>query len=100
VLKLDALLESRTLVTIMSEVMPHSPEYLAESAASTIRGTVWTATSVALLTVILRCYTRLWLRKVIGTDDVLIVLSVVTTLKPHNQLALTIHRSSSLPTQS
>ncbi|KAL2211772.1 hypothetical protein CC79DRAFT_1393048 [Sarocladium strictum] len=64
----------------MSEVMLHSPEYLAESAASTIRGTVWTATSVALLTVILRCYTRLWLRRVFGTDDVLIVISVVILL--------------------
>jgi hypothetical protein len=72
--------QPRYLLTSVTMPSSISPDYLAESSASIIRGSVWTSTAVALLMVILRCYTRLWLRKVFGLDDVLILISMVRFL--------------------
>ncbi|KAM5349258.1 hypothetical protein ACJ41O_005765 [Fusarium nematophilum] len=54
-----------------------SPEYLAESRGNTIRSVTWVSVAVPIVIVALRCYTRLFLRKVFGYDDWFIVFSLV-----------------------
>ena len=65
----------------MSAAVP-SPEYLAESRGPTIRAVTWLSVLLPLLVVSLRVYTRVFVRKVFGLDDWVIVFSLVSHLPP------------------
>ncbi|KAG6054570.1 hypothetical protein E4U17_003674 [Claviceps sp. LM77 group G4] len=52
-------------------------EYLAESQSESLKRILWAAAGLPTLLVILRCYTRLWLRKVFGLDDYFMVAALI-----------------------
>ena len=54
-----------------------SPEYLAETRGPMIRTVTWLSVIFPILFVGLRVYTRLFVRKVFGLDDWVIVISLV-----------------------
>lgn len=54
-----------------------SPEYLAETRGPMIRTVTWLSVIVPTLIVSLRVYTRVFIRKVFGLDDWIIVSSLV-----------------------
>lgn len=54
-----------------------SPEYLAETRGPMIRTVTWLSVIFPILFVGLRVYTRLFVRKVFGLDDWVILLSLV-----------------------
>ncbi|EGU74157.1 hypothetical protein FOXB_15319, partial [Fusarium oxysporum f. sp. conglutinans Fo5176] len=54
-----------------------SPEYLAETRGPMIRTVTWLSVIIPILFVALRVYTRLFVRKVFGLDDWVIVLSLI-----------------------
>ncbi|KAJ4044976.1 hypothetical protein NW760_010445 [Fusarium oxysporum] len=54
-----------------------SPEYLAETRGPMIRTVTWLSVIFPILFVALRVYTRLFVRKVFGLDDWVIVLSLI-----------------------
>jgi hypothetical protein len=55
-----------------------SPEYLAESRGPVIRTITWLSVLIPTLVVSLRVYTRVFVRKVFGLDDWVIVFSLVS----------------------
>jgi len=68
-----------------------SPEYLAETRGPMIRTVTWLSVIFPILFVALRVYTRLFVRKVFGLDDWVIVLSLV-----RSQPSSTSHRLTSI----
>ncbi|KHN98468.1 uncharacterized protein MAM_03592 [Metarhizium album ARSEF 1941] len=54
-----------------------SAEYLAESKSGSLKVILWIAASLPTLFVLMRCYTRVWLRKVFGLDDAFMVAAVL-----------------------
>jgi hypothetical protein len=61
---------------------PSSPEYLAETRGPAIRTITWLSVFLPFLLVSLRVYTRVFVRKVFGLDDWVIVFSLVSRLSP------------------
>ncbi|RGP79539.1 integral membrane pth11 [Fusarium longipes] len=61
-----------------------SPEYLAETRGPAIRTVTWLSVFLPFVLVSLRIYTRLFIRKVFGLDDWVIVLSLVSSLPPRH----------------
>lgn len=57
-----------------------SPEGLADTRGPIIRSVTWLSAIVPLILVSLRAYTRLFLRKVFGLDDWVIVFALVKTV--------------------
>lgn len=56
---------------------PPSPEYLAESQSESLKRILWIAAGLPTLFVLMRCYTRICLRRVFGADDYFMVAAVV-----------------------
>ncbi|KAM0563044.1 hypothetical protein ACHAPJ_001888 [Fusarium lateritium] len=56
---------------------PPSPEYLAESRGPMIQTVTWLSVAFPIVFVSLRVYTRLFVRKVFGLDDWVIVFSLI-----------------------
>ncbi|KAK2594761.1 hypothetical protein QQS21_007508 [Conoideocrella luteorostrata] len=63
--------------TRRAEAGPPTPEYLAESQSESLKRIIWVASVLPLILVILRCYTRIWLRRVFGFDDYFMVAAVL-----------------------
>lgn len=59
---------------------PPSPEYLAETRGPMIRAVTWLSVILPFILVSLRVYTRVFVRKVFGLDDWVIVFSLVSWL--------------------
>lgn len=60
-----------------AQAPPPTQEFLDETLQPVIRGIMYTFTILAVIVVGLRCYTRLFLRRVFGLDDWVMVLTVV-----------------------
>ena len=54
-----------------------APEYLAQSQSEQLKRILWVATGLPTLFVLMRCYTRVCLRRVFGLDDYFMVAAVV-----------------------
>ncbi|TWU77291.1 hypothetical protein ED733_004178 [Metarhizium rileyi] len=68
----------RSAVTQRAEGMPESsPEYLAHSKTSSLKAILWVAAGLPTCLVILRCYTRVHLRRVFGIDDSFMVVALL-----------------------
>ncbi|KAG5984369.1 hypothetical protein E4U55_005044 [Claviceps digitariae] len=52
-------------------------EYLAESQSESLKRILWVAAGLPATLVLLRCYTRLWLRRVFGLDDYFMVAALL-----------------------
>ncbi|KAG6017459.1 hypothetical protein E4U43_001144 [Claviceps pusilla] len=52
-------------------------EYLAQSQSESVKCILWVATGLPATLVLLRCYTRLWLRRVFGLDDYFMVAALL-----------------------
>lgn len=61
-----------------------SPEGLADTRGPIIRSVTWLSVIVPIILVSLRVYTRLFLRKVFGLDDWVIVFALVITVPRQN----------------
>lgn len=56
---------------------PPSPAYLAESQSESLKRILWIAAGLPTLFLLMRCYTRIYLRRVFGLDDYFMVAAVV-----------------------
>lgn len=65
-------------VSVLQRAENFDEAYLNESASGETRAILWATTSLAVIFVSLRCYTRLFLRRVFGVDDYLMVFSMVS----------------------
>jgi hypothetical protein len=57
-----------------------SASYLAESRSSTVQGVMWVMAIVPLVFVCMRLYVRVFLKRVFGWDDFIIIIAVVSIL--------------------
>lgn len=58
---------------------PNVPEsYLLESRAPILQGVMWTVAIVPLMFVAMRLYVRIYLRRVFGWDDFIIIIAIVS----------------------
>ena len=69
-----------------------SPEYVAYSNAQEILAVTGCFATVALIVVLLRCYVRIAVLNVIGKDDYMMVLAMVSVMYLTAKLVLTICR--------
>lgn len=60
-----------------SDIGDIDPAWAAADRGPTARGILWSATAVSLVFVMLRCYVRLWARRIFGADDALVLASMV-----------------------
>ncbi|KAI9896841.1 hypothetical protein N3K66_007863 [Trichothecium roseum] len=68
------------MVPIPGTGPPPTPEFLAETRQPAIRAVTWLSAALPTIIVLVRCYTRVVVRKVFGVDDWLIVLAVLLLL--------------------
>ncbi|VUC35060.1 unnamed protein product [Clonostachys rosea] len=61
----------------LGETSVLSPEFLAQSRGPSIRGVVWVSVVCSIIIVIMRVHTRIFLRRVFGIDDWVIVFAMV-----------------------
>ncbi|KAG5929125.1 hypothetical protein E4U42_007029 [Claviceps africana] len=52
-------------------------DYLAQSQSESLKRILWAAAGLPTVLVLLRCYTRLWLRRVFGLDDYFMVAALL-----------------------
>jgi hypothetical protein len=69
----------------MTSILPPRPrassledgDYLAQSQSESLKQILWIAAGVPAVLVLMRCYTRVFLRRVFGLDDYFMVAALV-----------------------